>query len=80
VLDLSQPVDALIGELAGSGWAGVRGTDVLAMASGIDCLEIDVPGGSRWIGKPAALVQPPPGRLHRLAFPVPDPDIGRTGC
>ena len=45
VLDLSQPVDALIGELAGSGWAGVRGTDVLGMASGIDCLEIDVPGG-----------------------------------
>lgn len=44
VLDLRQPVDALIGELAGSGWAGVRGTDVLAMASGIDCLEIDAPG------------------------------------
>ncbi len=45
VLDLGQPVDLLIGELAGSGWAGVRGTDVLAMTSGIDCLEIDVPGG-----------------------------------
>ena len=45
VLDLNQPVDGLIGELAGSGWAGVRGADVLAMASGIDCLEIDVPGG-----------------------------------
>lgn len=44
VLDLRQPVDALLGELAGSGWAGVRGTDVLAMASGIDCLEIDAPG------------------------------------
>ena len=44
VLDLSRPVDAVIGELAGSGWAGVRGTDVLAMASGIDCLEIDEPG------------------------------------
>ncbi|HEY7014498.1 MAG TPA: serine hydrolase domain-containing protein [Streptosporangiaceae bacterium] len=44
-LDPRQPVDALIGELAGSGWAGVRGTDVLAMASGIDCLEVDVPGG-----------------------------------
>ena len=44
VLDLGQPVDRLIGELAGSGWAGVRGTDVMAMASGIDCLEIDVPG------------------------------------
>jgi hypothetical protein len=33
--------------VAGSGWAGVRGTDVLAMASGIDCLEVDVPGGRR---------------------------------
>jgi CubicO group peptidase (beta-lactamase class C family) len=45
VLDLTQPVDRLIGELAGSGWAGVHGTDVLGMASGIDCLEVDVPGG-----------------------------------
>ena len=44
VLDLAQPVDLLIGELAGSGWAGVRGTDVLAMTSGIDCLEIGAPG------------------------------------
>ena len=44
VLDLAQPVDLLIGELAGSGWAGVRGTDVLAMASGIDCPEIGAPG------------------------------------
>lgn len=44
VLDLRRPVDALIGELAGSGWAGVRGTDVLAMASGIDCPETGVPG------------------------------------
>jgi CubicO group peptidase (beta-lactamase class C family) len=44
VLDLRQPVDALIGELAGPGWAGVQGTDVLAMTSGIDCPEIDSPG------------------------------------
>jgi CubicO group peptidase (beta-lactamase class C family) len=43
-LDLSRPVDSVIGELAGSGWAGVSGTDVLAMASGIDCLEVDQPG------------------------------------
>ena len=43
-LDLAQPVDAVIGELAGSGWAGVPIMDVLGMASGIDCLEIDVPG------------------------------------
>jgi CubicO group peptidase (beta-lactamase class C family) len=43
-LDLAQPVDAVIGELAGSGWTGVPIVDVLGMASGIDCLEIDVPG------------------------------------
>ena len=44
VLDLAQLVDLLIGELAGSGWATIRGTDVLAMTSGIDCLEIGAPG------------------------------------
>ncbi len=44
-LDLARPVDAVLGELAGSGWAGVPIADVLSMASGIDCLEIDVPGG-----------------------------------
>jgi CubicO group peptidase (beta-lactamase class C family) len=43
-LDLGQPVDAVIGELAGSAWAGITIRDVLDMASGIDCLEIDVPG------------------------------------
>jgi CubicO group peptidase (beta-lactamase class C family) len=43
-LDLAQPVDAVIAELAGSGWAGVPIADVLGMASGIDCLEIDSPG------------------------------------
>jgi CubicO group peptidase (beta-lactamase class C family) len=43
-LDLSLPVDAVLGELAGSGWAGVPVGDVLGMASGIDCLEIDTPG------------------------------------
>jgi CubicO group peptidase (beta-lactamase class C family) len=44
LLDLGQPVDAVLGELAGSGWAGVPIRDVLGMASGIDCREIDVPG------------------------------------
>jgi CubicO group peptidase (beta-lactamase class C family) len=44
-LDLASPVDAVIGELGGSGWAGVPLGDVLDMASGIDCREIDVPGG-----------------------------------
>jgi CubicO group peptidase (beta-lactamase class C family) len=44
-VDLAQPADAVLSELAGSGWAGVPVADVLGMASGIDCLEIDVPGG-----------------------------------
>jgi CubicO group peptidase (beta-lactamase class C family) len=43
-LDLATPVDRLIDELAGSGWAGVSVDDVLHMASGIDCLEVDDPG------------------------------------
>lgn len=52
LIDLSQPVDAVIDELAGSGWAGVPACDVLAMASGIDCLEIDVPGAYTDPGHP----------------------------
>jgi CubicO group peptidase (beta-lactamase class C family) len=51
-LDLGQPADAVIGELAGSGWAGVPTGDVLAMASGIDCLEVDAPGGYTDPGHP----------------------------
>jgi len=43
-LDIARPVEAVIGELAGSAWAGIAIGDVLDMASGIDCLEIDVPG------------------------------------
>jgi CubicO group peptidase (beta-lactamase class C family) len=43
-LDLAQPADAVIAELAGSGWAGVPIADVLGMASGIDCLEVGSPG------------------------------------
>src|SRR5262249_18051357 len=42
-VDLGQPVDAVIGELARAGWAGVPIGDVLDMASGIDCLEVDDP-------------------------------------
>lgn len=44
VLDLSMPVDAVLPELAGSGWSGVPILDVLDMASGIDCPEVDDPG------------------------------------
>jgi CubicO group peptidase (beta-lactamase class C family) len=44
-LDLAQPADAVIHELADSGWAGVPVNDVLSMTSGIDCLEVDTPGG-----------------------------------
>jgi CubicO group peptidase (beta-lactamase class C family) len=43
-LDLSAPVDAVITELAGSGWAGVPAGDVLGMASGIGCPEDSSPG------------------------------------
>jgi CubicO group peptidase (beta-lactamase class C family) len=52
MLDLAQPVDTVIGELAGSGWAGVTGHDVTNMASGIDCLEIDSPGAYTDPGHP----------------------------
>jgi CubicO group peptidase (beta-lactamase class C family) len=52
VLDLAQPVDTVIGELADSGWAGVAGHDVLNMTSGIDCLEIDSPGAYTDPGHP----------------------------
>ena len=44
LLDLAEPVDGVISELAGSGWAGVAIDDILNMRSGIDCLEIDTPG------------------------------------
>jgi CubicO group peptidase (beta-lactamase class C family) len=44
LLDLSAPVDAVITELAGSGWAGVPARDVLGMASGIGCLDDNTPG------------------------------------
>lgn len=52
LLDLGQPVDTVIGELAGSGWAGVTINDVLGMASGIDCLESDSPGAYTDPGHP----------------------------
>jgi CubicO group peptidase (beta-lactamase class C family) len=42
-LDVTWPVDAVIPELAGSGWSGVPIIDVLDMASGIDCPEVDDP-------------------------------------
>jgi CubicO group peptidase (beta-lactamase class C family) len=38
------PVDAVITELAGSGWAGVPAGDVLGMASGIGCPDDNSPG------------------------------------
>ncbi len=44
LLDVSQPIDSLVPELAGSGWSGVPVIDVLDMASGIGCLEVDDPG------------------------------------
>jgi CubicO group peptidase (beta-lactamase class C family) len=52
LLALGQPVDTVIGELAGSGWAGVTVSDVLDMASGIACLETDSPGAYTDPGHP----------------------------
>jgi hypothetical protein len=52
VLDLRQPVEAVIGELAGTAWAAIAIDDVLAMASGIDCREIDTPGAYSDPGHP----------------------------
>ncbi|MDQ3690341.1 MAG: beta-lactamase family protein [Chloroflexota bacterium] len=42
-LNVAEPIDRLIPELAGSGWSGVPVIDILDMASGIACLE-DEPG------------------------------------
>lgn len=44
LLDLAQPADAVVGALAGTAWAGVRIDDILDMASGIDCREVDTEG------------------------------------
>jgi CubicO group peptidase (beta-lactamase class C family) len=44
VLDLTAPVDAVVTELAGTGWAGVPARDVLGMASGIGCPDDSTPG------------------------------------
>jgi CubicO group peptidase (beta-lactamase class C family) len=44
LLDLSAPVDSVIGDLAAGGWAGVPVDDVLHMRSGIDCPETGSPG------------------------------------
>ena len=51
-LDLRRPVAAVIPELAGSGWARVPAGDVLAMASGIDCLDDNSPGACTDPGHP----------------------------
>jgi CubicO group peptidase (beta-lactamase class C family) len=52
LLDLARTADSYIGELAGSGWAGVTVNDVLSMASGIDCLEVGSPGAYTDPGHP----------------------------
>jgi len=52
VLDLSAPVDTVITELAGTGWAGVPAQDVLGMASGIGCPDDSTPGACTDPGHP----------------------------
>jgi CubicO group peptidase (beta-lactamase class C family) len=51
-LDVGWPVDAVLPELASSGWAGVPIIDVLDMASGIDCPEVEDPGAYTDPGHP----------------------------
>lgn len=41
-IDIDQPVETYLPEVAGSGWEGVAVRDVLDMCSGIACLESDV--------------------------------------
>ena len=41
LIDVSEPVDSYLPGLAGSGWQGVPVIDVLDMASGIGCLEME---------------------------------------
>ena len=41
LIDVSRPIDGYLPELAGSGWEGVPVIDILDMASGIACLEIE---------------------------------------
>ncbi|MHB1594161.1 MAG: serine hydrolase domain-containing protein [Streptosporangiaceae bacterium] len=72
-LDLGQPADAVIGELAGSGWAGVPIGDVLAMASGIDCLEVDTPGGYTDPGHPFYRFETCLGWRPASSGPLPSP-------
>lgn len=43
-IDVSESVDNYLPEVEGSGWEGVAVRDVLDMASGIACLEVDDPG------------------------------------
>lgn len=40
-IDVRKPVDAYLPALVGSGWAGVPVRDILDMASGIGCLELE---------------------------------------
>jgi CubicO group peptidase (beta-lactamase class C family) len=77
-LDLGRPADAFVGELAGSGWAGVPVRDVLGMASGIDCPEVGNPGAYTDPGDPfyrfeAALGWRPaiPGTAYSLVASLP---------
>ena len=41
VIDVSKPIDSYLPKLGGSGWDGVPVIDVLDMASGIGCLEME---------------------------------------
>jgi CubicO group peptidase (beta-lactamase class C family) len=51
-LDVGWPVDAVLPELPSSGWSGVPILDVLDMASGIDCPEVEDPAAYTDPGHP----------------------------
>src|SRR6266498_4723191 len=65
MVDLGQPVDAVIGELAGAGWAGVPIGDILSMASGTDCLEVDDPAAYTDPDRPVATTSAKPSPVRR---------------
>ena len=69
-IDVSAPIDAYLPELAGTDWAGTPVQDVLDMASGIDCLEVDDPDaytdpGSLFYPYESSLGMLPPSPLAR---------------
>ncbi len=73
VLDLGAPVDSVLTELAGTGWAGVPARDVLGMASGIGCLDDNTPGACTDPGHPFYRFEATLGWRPAGGHPLPSP-------